>query len=245
MLLLAALAPAAAVRIVPGAAPRLSTPHMVATVPQPAAAGASPENAAAEGELVAAITRALDDKRRVDELVTLFEYNARVECGGERFDGHGAVKRFFANLLFEGGAVRVDGEAAAAAGGGTALRLRSDDGDGDGARGVTLRATLGAAGAPGFDEPRIAHLAVDLEASGAVVPTSSFDVFGTSGDPSTWEGPKWETFDGRVRQKIWAEAGLFEAGNTFLVEKMELTEGRLIVIVDLTVWELYGDQMRT
>ena len=242
MLLLAALTPAAAVRIVPGVAPRVSTPLMVATVPQPAAAGASPENAAAEGELVAAITRALDDKRRVDELVTLFEYNARVECGGERFDGHGAVKRFFANLLFEGGAVRVDGEAAAAAGGGTALRLRSDDGDGDGgARGVTLRATLGAAGAPGFDEPRIAHLAVDLEASGAVVPTSWPG--GAAAAPT--EGPKWETFDGRVRQKIWAEAGLFEAGNTFLVEKMELTEGRLIVIVDLTVWELYGDQMRT
>ena len=106
---------------------------------------------------------------------------------------------------------------------------------------MTLRATLGAAGAPGFDEPRIAHLAVDLEASGAVVPTSWPG--GAAAAPT--EGPKWETFDGRVRQKIWAEAGLFEAGNTFLVEKMELTEGRLIVIVDLTVWELYGDQMRT
>ena len=206
MLLLAALAPAAAVRIVPGAAPRVATPRMVATE-LPPAAGASPENAAAEGELVAAITRALDDKRRVDELVTLFEYNARVECGGERFDGHGAVKRFFANLLFEGGAVRVDGEAAAAAGGGTALRLRSDDGDGDGARGVTLRATLGAAGAPGFDEPRIAHLAVDLEVSGAVVPTAWP---GAAAAPT--EGPKWETFDGRVRQKIWRRRGSSRRG---------------------------------
>ena len=173
--------------------------------------------------------------------MTLFEYNARVECGGERFDGHGAVKRFFANLLFEGGAVRVDGEAAAAAGGGTALRLRSDDGDGDGARGVTLRATLGAAGAPGFDEPRIAHLAVDLEASGAVVPTSWPG--GAAAAPT--EGPHGRPSTAGCARRSGRPARLFEAGNTFLVEKMELTEGRLIVIVDLTVWELYGDQMRT
>ena len=54
------------------------------------------------------------------------------------------------------------------------------------------------------------------------------------------EGPKWETDDGRVVQKIWQQAGCFDIGNTFLIEKMELTTGRLIVIIDKNVWDLYG-----
>jgi 3-dehydroquinate synthetase len=56
-------------------------------------------------------------------------------------------------------------------------------------------------------------------------------------------GPAWETFDGRVRQRIWRETDLFAAGNGFLKEKLELTTGRAIVIVDSKVWELYGPKM--
>jgi len=57
-------------------------------------------------------------------------------------------------------------------------------------------------------------------------------------------GPKWETFDGRVRQKIWQREDCFEAGNTFLKDTLELTTGRLIMIVDKTVWGLYGEKMQ-
>jgi hypothetical protein len=58
-------------------------------------------------------------------------------------------------------------------------------------------------------------------------------------------GPKWETDDGRVVQKIWQQAGCFDIGNTFLIEKMELTTGRLIVIVDQNVWDLYAPKIQT
>jgi len=57
-------------------------------------------------------------------------------------------------------------------------------------------------------------------------------------------GPKWETFDGRVRQRIWQHADVFSPGNRFLVKTMELMTDRLIMIVDQTVWQLYGDKMQ-
>ena len=75
-----------------------------------------------------------------------------------------------------------------------------------------------------LDEPRIAHLAVDLEASGAVVPTAwpggaaAAPTEGRSGD-----------LRGRVRQKIWAEAGLSRRGTLFS-SKMELTEGPHVIV---------------
>ena len=49
---------------------------------------------------------------------------------------------------------------------------------------------------------------------------------------------------GRVRQQIWQRTGLFDEGNTFIKDKLELTTGRIICIVDKTVWSLYEDQMR-
>jgi len=48
-----------------------------------------------------------------------------------------------------------------------------------------------------------------------------------------------------VQQKIWQKPGCFVAGNTWLRDTMGLSTGRLIMIVDQTVWELYGEQMRT
>jgi len=58
------------------------------------------------------------------------------------------------------------------------------------------------------------------------------------------DGPKWETYDGRVRQRIWQHTDLFAKGNFILKDTMELTTGRLIIMVDATVWDLYGDKMR-
>ena len=49
---------------------------------------------------------------------------------------------------------------------------------------------------------------------------------------------------GRVRQQIWQRTGLFDEGNTFIKDKLELTTGRIICIVDKTVWGLYEGQMR-
>ena len=40
---------------------------------------------------------------------------------------------------------------------------------------------------------------------------------GASGASGAAQGPKWETYDGRVRQRIWQHAGLFAPGNRFLV----------------------------
>jgi len=56
-------------------------------------------------------------------------------------------------------------------------------------------------------------------------------------------GPKWETYDGRVRQQIWQSPDCFAPGNPFLAEKLELTTGRLVTIVDETVWGLYKEKM--
>ena len=53
--------------------------------------------------LVDALSRAVSDRRRVDELVTLFEYDGLVEAAGQRYSGQGAVKRFFSSLLLENG----------------------------------------------------------------------------------------------------------------------------------------------
>ena len=51
--------------------------------------------------LVGALERAVADRRRVDELVTLFQYNAKVEAAGAEYVGQGAVKRFFSTVLTE------------------------------------------------------------------------------------------------------------------------------------------------
>ena len=44
-------------------------------------------------------------------------------------------------------------------------------------------------------------------------------------------------------RQIWARDGLFESGNTFLKETMGLSTGRLVAVVDATVWGLYGPKM--
>ena len=58
--------------------------------------------------LIEALSLAVSDRRRVDELVTLFEYDGLVEAAGERYSGQGAVKRFFSSLLLENGFTSMD-----------------------------------------------------------------------------------------------------------------------------------------
>ena len=52
------------------------------------------------------------------------------------------------------------------------------------------------------------------------------------------EGPKWETDDGRVVQRIWQREGCFAPGNRFLLDTMGLTTGRLVAIIDENVFKL-------
>ena len=51
----------------------------------------------------------------------------------------------------------------------------------------------------------------------------------------TRKNPSWSTDDGRIRQHIWQHAGCFDAGSTFLLEKLQLTTGRLICIGKLHI----------
>jgi len=147
--------------------------------------------------LVEALSLAVSDRRRVDELVTLFEYDGLVEAAGERYSGQGAVKRFFSSLLLENGFTSMD-----------VLAEPSSDGADDAA----LR--LGLTSATGTDEValrvkfsngmvRECHLQA---AEGACGPAGC--LLPSASEPSeNGGGPKWETFDGRVRQKIWQRPG--------------------------------------
>ena len=150
--------------------------------------------------LVDALSRAVSDRRRVDELVTLFEYDGVVEAAGERYSGQGAVKRFFSSLLLENGFTSME-----------VLTEPSSKGPDDAA----LR--LGLTSATGTDEValllkfskglvRECHLQA---AEGACSPAGC--LLPSALEPSeNGGGPKWETFDGRVRQKIWQRPGAFE-----------------------------------
>ena len=66
------------------------------------------ETPAHVARLIEALSLAVSDRRRVDELVTLFEYDGLVEAAGERYSGQGAVKRFFSSLLLENGFTSMD-----------------------------------------------------------------------------------------------------------------------------------------
>ena len=173
--------------------------------------------------LVTALERAVHDRRRVDELVTLFEYNGQVEAAGQRWEGQGAVKRFFSSVLLENGFTELQ-----------VLGEPSSKGDDDAALKLELTGATG-------DRHEVALLLQFRD--GLVrechlqVPAGAPSLLSTTTDEDH-EGPKWETFDGRVRQKIWQRPSCFAPGNTFLKDTMEITTGRLIVAVDQTVWEL-------
>jgi 3-dehydroquinate synthase len=85
---------------------------------------------------------------------------------------------------------------------------------------------------------------LDAASASKRVRTPLFGSYAVSYGVSDEDGPKWETFDGRVRQRIWQIPHAFAPGNPFIKETMELSTGRLIAIVDSNVWELYGAKMR-
>ena len=189
----------------------------------------------------AGIERALADGRRVDELVTHFEYSGTVTIPGEaqHYEGQGAVKRFLKTLLVDNAVreARVTPDAS-----GVALTLLDSDGA---HRALELRPTSRGSITAGIMQIHSLTVREDDRPEGAAAlfapAPASAPIGGGAADERP--RPKWETFDGRVRQRIWQRDDLFAPGNPFLKETMELSTGRLILMVDRTVWELYGEKM--
>ena len=183
--------------------------------------------------LVDALKCAVADSRRVDELVTLFEYNGKVEAAGAEYVGQGAVKRFFSTVLAGAELTRLE-----------LLDAPTSDGAGDTVVHLALTSEAGqheVALVANFESGLVRELQLqEVRAPAGAAPLLAPPSLTASGGA---DGPKWETFDGRVRQKIWQRESCFAAGNTFIKETLELSTGRLIVIVDQTVWGLYGEQM--
>jgi hypothetical protein len=99
---------------------------MVASVPKHEEASSS-----APLDLVAALKLAVHDRRRVDELVTCFDYSASVEAHGQHYVGQGAVKRFF-HALFDADVhnlTLLGGDEAAMAKGDLCLLLETNAGE--------------------------------------------------------------------------------------------------------------------
>ena len=182
---------------------------------------------------------AVGDKRLIDEVVARFAYSGALQFEHEtttRYDGQGAVKRGLSRLFFEGDAARFDWAGVRTHAGEdrtVSARLTATAESGAVAAELDVAAAFDGAGGVAslfvspLDAPSRAWLARTVE--GVQV--------GQDG------GPKWETYDGRVRQQIWQSPDCFAPGNPFLAEKLELTTGRLIAIVDETVWGLYREKM--
>lgn len=147
-------------------------------------------------DFVSGMQNALHDRRRVDELVTQFEYSGvvRVPAEGQEYVGQGAVKRFLTTLLVDN-AVR---EARLDANGGIVVEL--NDGTGR-PRELHLQPVSRGTVVAGITLISELHVSEESVHEGAAVAPlfssapASLDGLG--------DGPKWETFDGRVRQRIW------------------------------------------
>lgn len=209
----------------------------------PTAPATTSAHVAVADQLLVDIERALDDRRRIDELVAHFEYSGAVQvpAEGQQFEGQGAVKRFLTTLLhdLEIRDVRLDHHSKS----GSAIVISLSDSK-DQPRELHLHpASHGTvvAGATLISELIVKEVPPGRETT---LPEDLIPLFGgpvaTSSDG---DGPKWETYDGRVRQRIWQHSDVFSSGNRFLIETMELTTGRLILMVDATVWSLYGQKM--
>jgi hypothetical protein len=169
--------------------------HVPSQQPHSQRAVAPPPNAAVAEQLLAGMQRALDDRRRVDELVTHFEYSGVVSIPAEAasYEGQGAVKRFLTTLLFDN-------------------TVRSTHLDANGVVVVSLSDAMGrprelhlratSRGAVVAGTTLINELHVSEEGSSDVTDAPIFAVAPATVDGDR-TGPKWETFDGRVRQRIW------------------------------------------
>eukprot|EP00617_Octactis_speculum_P017834 CAMPEP_0185752476 /NCGR_PEP_ID=MMETSP1174-20130828/11271_1 /TAXON_ID=35687 /ORGANISM="Dictyocha speculum, Strain CCMP1381" /LENGTH=599 /DNA_ID=CAMNT_0028429945 /DNA_START=167 /DNA_END=1966 /DNA_ORIENTATION=- len=190
---------------------------------------------------------ALEDKRHIDELVTCFSYASRGRMlpDGGVVMGQGAVKRFLTDLLvtdhpngsrraefsaptIESDSIVTSDDVAVVK---SSLQLRS--------AGETRHLDLelcissgGAEGASGFEITSVAVAGADVGATSLRADARK-------------NGPKWETHDGRVRQQIWQHTGLFDSGNRFIVDKLEISTGRIIAVIDANVWKLHGETLRT
>jgi len=204
--------------------------------------GLTTSDAAVTDQLLIDIERALVDSRRIDELVAHFEYSGivNVPAEGQQYEGQGAVKRFLTTLLHDLDihAVKLDREGSS----GPAVVISLSDSLKQ-PRELWLHAS--SRGTKVAGATLISELTVhEQPADGHAAPGDMIPLFGgpvaMSSDGS---GPKWETYDGRVRQRIWQHTGVFASGNRFLKETMELTTGRLILMVDATVWSLYKEKI--
>ena len=189
--------------------------------------------------LHAGLVRAVDDRRRIDELVTYFDYNGvlAMPAEGQHVEGQGAVKRLLTALLMDNEvqSVDLDGDAAS-----VVLTLHDSA---DQPRALRLRPSSQAGGALSSKIGEVlVHEETDAPPTDAAEAPALLFGGGVASKPSA--GPKWETFDGRVRQRIWQTDDIFAAGNEVLKTTLEITTGRLIVAVDQTVWDLYGEKMR-
>ena len=208
--------------------------------------------------------------RLVDEVVAQFEYAGAIAFDGVEYAGQGAVKRCLSDLFLGSGggggaALGVGGRSAydvsfSALGdaasssphGGFVTRAHvapsdhataaSSDHAAASVREFELRATLNAAGL-------IRRMVVTSLADPSAELHHSLDRDDDAGETTLLSAsggtrPKWETYDGRVRQRIWQHSGAFSLGNPFLVETLELTTGRLICVVDKNVWRCAAARMR-
>jgi len=171
-------------------------------------------------------TAIYDDKRRIDEVVGLFVYAAEIQADGRHYKGQGSIKRYLTDLLLRDSNVHVDfGDLAAnQAKVAFPLHLTSDQ------RTLDLDLELH------FEGPQVLTMIVRTRTHAET--TAAVASLGASPN-----GPKWETDDGRVVQKIWQETDCFAIGNTFLLEKMEITTDRFITIIDQNVRDLYGEKI--
>eukprot|EP00325_Prymnesiales_sp_UTEX-LB-985_P019699 CAMPEP_0174754598 /NCGR_PEP_ID=MMETSP1094-20130205/105819_1 /TAXON_ID=156173 /ORGANISM="Chrysochromulina brevifilum, Strain UTEX LB 985" /LENGTH=599 /DNA_ID=CAMNT_0015960469 /DNA_START=40 /DNA_END=1839 /DNA_ORIENTATION=- len=199
-------------------------------------------------QLLVDIERALEDRRRIDELVAHFEYSGTVQvpAEGQQYEGQGAVKRFMTTLLHD-----LDVRAVCLAhddsGDPAVVISLSDSSD----KSRELHLTPASRGTQVAGATLISELMVREQPLGDAAHNEHTEdiltpLFGPAvALASEGSGPKWETYDGRVRQRIWQHSDVFARGNTFLKDTMELTTGRLILMVDATVWSLYSDKMQS
>ena len=215
----------------------------MALVDKPGPPGAPPAGRSVAVQLFAGLERAIIDRRRVDELVTRFDYSGALAVPSEEIvgEGQGAVKRLLTTLLEENEVhlLGVDEES-------SSVLASVVDSNG---QPRSLRLHAASTSAPDVQGPRISRLTVhemplDAASASKRVRTPLFGSYAVSYGVSDEDGPKWETFDGRVRQRIWQIPDAVAPGNPFIKETMELSTGRLIAIVDSNVWELYGAKMR-
>ena len=200
-----------------GPARRSSVIQAVASVPE---RGETSSSTALD--LISAIKLAVEDRRRVDELVTLFDYSGTIDVNGQHYAGQGAVKRFFSAFLLDGRFTDVTllgGDEAAMAKGDLTLLFAADAGMPHASRRVNW---AGAAAAiahtrtirlPNFLMPACAHtsgsreimlrptfcggLVQSLDVREVKAPPGAQPLF--SGAETTdidENGPAWETFDG-------------------------------------------------